>query len=54
METKEFEFKGLAMNGFVALFIEIAIIALSIWGFISFGNDQLQTPIFSVIGLLLA
>jgi regulator of protease activity HflC (stomatin/prohibitin superfamily) len=30
METKEFEFKGFAMNGFVALFIEFAIIGLCI------------------------
>ena len=33
MENKEFEFKGFAMNGFVALFVELAIIALSVWGF---------------------
>ena len=54
METKEFEFKGLAMNGFVALFVELVIIALSVWGFVSFANGQLDTPILSVIGLLLA
>ena len=54
METKEFEFKGLAMNGFVALFVEIAIIALSVWGFISFANGQLDSPLLAVIGLLLA
>jgi len=42
------------MNGFVALFVEIAIIALSVWGFISFANGQLATPIIAVIGLLLA
>ena len=52
METKEFEFKGLAMNGFVALFIEIAIIALSVWGLVAFANEQIATPIWSVIGLL--
>ena len=54
METKEFEFKGFAMNGFVALFIEIAIVALSVWGFVVFANGQLSTPILSVVGLLLA
>ena len=54
METKEFEFKGLAMNGFVALFIEIALIAVSIWGMISFGTGHISSPIWSVVGLLLA
>ena len=48
METKEFEFKGFAMNGFIALFVELAIIALSVWGFIAFANGQLSTP--STIG----
>ena len=54
METKEFEFKGLAMNGFVALFIEFAIIGLSIWGLVAFVNGQLASPVLSVIGLFLA
>ena len=42
------------MNGFIALFIEIAIIALSVWGFAAFDSEQLATPILSIIGLLLA
>ena len=54
METKEFEFKGLAMNGFVALFVELVIIALSVWGMVAFGKGQIGTPILSVLGLLLA
>ena len=54
METKEFEFKGFAMNGFIALFIDLAMIALSIWGFFAFAGGQLNTPFLSVIGLLLA
>ena len=54
MENKEFEFKGLAMNGFLALFVELAIIALSIWGFAAFALEKLSTPFLSVIGLLLA
>ena len=54
METKEFEFKGLAMNGFVALFIEFAIIGLSILGLVAFTNEQLSTPVLSIIGMLLA
>ena len=54
METKEFEFKGLAMNGFIALFVEFAIIVLSLLGFIYFGTGHVGSPIWSIVGLLLA
>ena len=54
METKEFEFRGFAMNGFVALFVEFAIIALSIWGLIAFAQDVFASPLLFVIGILLA
>ena len=54
METKEFEFKGFAMNGFIALFIEFAIIGLSIWGFVAFGMGKIGTPIWSIVGMFLA
>ena len=33
MENKEFEFKGLRINGFLMLFVVIAIVALIIYGF---------------------
>ena len=54
METKEFEFKGFAMNGFVALFVEIALIVLGVWGLIAFANGNMASPIPSIVGLLLA
>ena len=54
METKEFEFKGFAMNGFVALFIEFAIIGLSIWSMAEFVLGKLSSPWLFIIGLLLA
>ncbi len=54
MENKEFEFKGFAMNGFVALFVELAIIALSIWGLIAFAQGVFASPLLFVIGILLA
>ena len=54
METKEFEFKGFAMNGFVALFIEFAIIGLSIWSMAEFVLGKFSSPWLFVIGLLLA
>ena len=38
MENKEFEFKGLKINGFLMLFVVIALFALSIWGFVEFVN----------------
>ena len=36
METKEKEFKGLVINGFVALFIIFALLGLSIYGLVHF------------------
>ncbi len=53
METKEFEFKGFTMNGFVALFVEFAILALCLMGFV-FAETCPILPLFSVIGALLA
>ena len=38
MENKEFEFKGLKINGFLMLFVVIALFAMSIWGFVEFVN----------------
>ena len=38
MENREFEFKGLKINGFLMLFVVIALFALSIWGFVEFVN----------------
>ncbi len=34
METKEFSFKGVVMNGFLMLFINLAILALSLYGIV--------------------
>lgn len=31
MENKEFAFKGVVVNGFVMLFVNFAVLALSIW-----------------------
>ena len=36
MENKEFEFKGLKINGFLMLFVIIALFAMSIWSFVEF------------------
>ena len=54
MESKEFEFKGFTINGFVALLFEIILIALSVCSLIAFSNDTLSTPALFVIGMLLA
>ena len=56
METKEFEFKGFAMNGFVALFVEIAIVALSVWSLVLY-SEPLGSCLFlafGIVGLFLA
>ena len=52
METKEFEFKGFAMNGFVALFIEFAILAVAVVG-LAFTEEYPIFPLFSVICFLI-
>ena len=36
MEKKEFEFKGLKINGFLMLFVIIALFVLTVWGFVEF------------------
>lgn len=51
METKEFEFKGFAMNGFVALFVEIAIVALSVWSLVLY-SEPLGSGLFLVLGIV--
>ena len=38
METKEKEFKGLVINGFVALILFLALTALSVYGIVYFAN----------------
>ena len=50
MENREFEFKGLKINGFLMLFMIIALFVLSIWGFVEF-VDSLKG--FLVIGSVL-
>ena len=35
METKEFNFKGVLLNGFLMLFVNLAVAALSIYGIVS-------------------
>ena len=54
METKEFEFKGFAMNGFIALFCEIALIALAVVFLALYAGDHVIFPVLSVICILLA
>ena len=34
MENKEFAFKGVVVNGFVMLFVNFAVLALSLWGIV--------------------
>jgi regulator of protease activity HflC (stomatin/prohibitin superfamily) len=54
METKEFEFKGFAMNGFVALFMEIALVALAVVFLALYANEHAIFPMLSVLCILLA
>ena len=50
MENKEFEFKGLKINGFLMLFVIIALFALTILGFVEFANN---TKGFILLGSVL-
>ena len=45
METKEKEFKGLVINGFVALILFLALTALSVYGIVYFANHPNTTGI---------
>ena len=45
METKEKEFKGLVVNGFVALVLFLALTALSVYGIVYFANHPNATGI---------
>ena len=45
METKEKEFKGLVINGFIALLLFLALTALSIYGIVYFANHPNTTGI---------
>ena len=53
METKEFEFKGFAMNGFLALFIEFAILGLGVAGLVLSELSPIML-VLSIIVLMLA
>ena len=49
MENKEFTYKGMTINGFLALFLVLAIFALSIWCFVMADAN----PRFAILGVLL-
>lgn len=49
MEKKEFEFKGLVMNGFVALFILLLIAALSVVSLVHFAATDAAQPLFCIL-----
>ena len=54
METKEREFKGMVINGFVALILLLALTAISVYGVAYFVNLEHVTGIvLSVLAALL-
>ena len=52
MENKEFEFKGLRVNGFLMLFVIIAILALIIYGFTTLTEGEPLWLLLSGIAIL--
>ncbi|MBO7470070.1 MAG: SPFH domain-containing protein, partial [Bacteroidales bacterium] len=53
MENKEFEFKGLRVNGFLMLFVVLAIIAVSIYGFTTCTDGEPLGLILGGIAMIL-
>ena len=44
MENKEYTFKGMVMNGFLMLFVNLAVLILSILGIVEvLASSRLQT-----------
>ena len=52
MENKEFEFKGLRINGFLMLFVVIAVIALIIYGFTQLTEGEPLWLLFGGIAMM--
>ena len=52
MENKEYKFSGFRMNGFVALFIILALIGLSVYDFATITGDE--APILGIVGITIA
>ena len=53
METKEFEFKGFAMNGFIALFIELAIVVMCFVS-LAFVDENAMFAALAAVGFFMA
>ena len=55
MKTQEFEFKGFVMNGFIALFVELALLAFTIFSFIYVGpSPDISFAWLPIVGLLIS
>ena len=52
METKEFEFKGFRMSGFIGLLIVFALIAVMAWSAISFTVPFIIIPVLFIVFVL--
>ena len=52
MENKEHKFSGFKMNGFIALFIILALIGLSIYDFATLVGDEV--PFLGIVGIVVA
>ena len=53
METKERDYKGMVMNGFLALLVNLAMVAAAVLSFVGAANNYIPTVLGIVVGIVL-
>ena len=53
METKERDYKGMVMNGFLALLVNLAMVAAAVSSFVGAANNYIPTVLGIVVGIVL-
>lgn len=53
METKERDYKGMLMNGFLALLVNLAMVAAAVLSFVGAANNYIPTVLGIVVGIVL-
>ncbi len=53
METKERDYKGMVMNGFFALLVNLAMVAAAVLSFVGAANNYIPTVLGIVVGIVL-
>ncbi len=53
METKERDYKGMVMNGFLALLVNLVMVAAAVLSFVGAANNYIPTVLGIVVGIVL-